>query len=215
MLAVACSSSSSSTDPLASLSADQIAGKAIANVRSASSLHMAGQAPAGGKTATVDATLAKEGCDIKLTIPGEGAVELIADGSSAWMKASAQFWEATQGGAKGQIITEVLDGRYAKMSSSDATSLESSCSPQDLAKQFSSGNDTMVKGQTITINGQQALALRDTADNSVGYVSVSANPELLRIAKDQYKVDLTDYDAPVTISPPAADQVLDLSQFGQ
>jgi len=213
--AVARSSASSSAagDPLAALTADQITAKAAADLGSAPSVHLAGQGSMNGQMATMNVTLTQHGCEWTLTYPGKGSVELIVIGSSAWMKADKQFWESEAGTSRGQVMAQLLDGRYAKMPADKIGNMVSYCSPHDLAKQINNG-DPEVKGPLTVVDGQRALELRDTADGSVGYVSLSAHPEVLsnRGGKGGNTGQVTvTYNTPGTISPPPAGQVVDLS----
>jgi hypothetical protein len=88
------------------------------------------------------------------------------------------------------------------------------CSPAALAKSFNS--DPTVNGSVVVYAGQRAMELRDTVDGSVGYVCVSAHPELLGVrpgkGQGQGQMTLT-YDVPGAISPPASGQVIDLSSL--
>jgi hypothetical protein len=215
LLATACSSSSPAADPLASLTAKQIASKATADLGDAPSVTLTGQAPVSGQQANINVTLTRHGCDWKIALGHQGSVELIVVGSTVWMKADTQFWESQQGTSQGRTIAALLDGRYAQMPASDTGSLVSYCSPEDFANQVNNG-DSMVKGPVVTVNGQQALEVRDTSDGSVGYVSMSADPQLLRITAGKGdgpgQIDLT-YNGPGTISPPPASQAVNISSL--
>jgi hypothetical protein len=209
LLVAACSSAS--TDPLAALTANQIASKAVADLKFADSVHMAGTVPVSGVATTMDGTIAKSACDMSITMAGKGAAQIILIGSSTWLKANAEFLESQNAGAQGQAAAAEFAGRYLKMPASFASNAQNFCSLDGLVKQVTSGNNGgMAKGKTVTIGGQQALELKAT-DGSIGYVSVSAEPELLRVSKGSDHIDFTEHNAPVTINPPPAGQVVDLA----
>ena len=70
----------------------------------------------------------------------------------------------------------------------------------------------VVKGGTVTLDGQRALELR-THDGTVMYVSEAPTPELLRAVHGHVQLDFIGYDAYAAISPPPVSQVFDLSQI--
>jgi hypothetical protein len=65
-------------------------------------------------------------------------------------------------------------------------------------------------------SGQPALQLEDAADSANAYVTVSAQPEFLRLASggSEGQLDFTQYNAPLHLSPPPASQVLDGAKYG-
>jgi hypothetical protein len=72
----------------------------------------------------------------------------------------------------------------------------------------------MTKGKTVTVNGQSALEVVDSSDGSIGYVTVSSQPELIRVAKNGQHVDFSQYNAVQSVSPPPASEVVDLTKLG-
>src|SRR5260370_20039494 len=77
---------SAPANPLAGLTADQIARRATADLAAASSVRIAGSVRQDGQTAFVDLTLGTKGCRETLRIPGQGSLVIIAIGNTMWSK---------------------------------------------------------------------------------------------------------------------------------
>jgi hypothetical protein len=207
----ACGSSSSSShaaaaaDPLASLSAVQIGDKAVADFKAASSVHMAGSATGSGETVDVNLWLASDKCAGTITQPGVGSFQLLEVDGTAWVKPDEQFLKSKAG--SNPAVLQLMQGKYLKDTSSQFSQL---CNLTQIADSFKTGNGTLVKEPYTQIAGQRVLPLRAT-DNSVGYVTDSAEPLLIRVSKTgSGLVNLTDYNVPFTVTPPPAAQVIDL-----
>jgi hypothetical protein len=203
---------SSSGNPLASLTANQIASKAITNFRASSSVHLAGSVPSSGQVYTVDLTLTKRDCSGTFAIGGAGTVQIIVIGATTWIKGSESFWTSSTGGGMSQADAAMLDDKYVKAPTSQVSGGSAFCSLQAMTSSMSA-SDKYTKGQTVSVDGQQALELHDTTDGSSVYVTISATPEVLRASKGSYHIDFTQYNATNTFSPPPASQVLDLSKL--
>jgi len=114
----------------------------------------------------------------------------------------------------------VVNGRYLKTSSRDKSmgSLASIC---DVSQMFATNGkqDTLAKGKVTTIDGTRVLALNDTSEDSVYYVTDTSKPQLFEMGSSKGtksgsgKVAVT-YGAPVTLTAPPASQVLDGAQLG-
>ena len=91
------------------------------------------------------------------------------------------------------------------------------CSPAKFAGVFDNQMNHLVKGATTTIAGQSALQLRDTSSSSSAYVTISASPKFLRFSgsgSSSGQLDFSDYNAPVTLTPPPASETIDGSKIG-
>jgi hypothetical protein len=213
--ATACGSSAApSANPLAGLTADQIAAKAVANLRAASSVHYAGSITESGETDAVDLTAGVTNCTGTLGTAGKGSFALLKIGQTLWIKPDSQFW--TSEGANSAVLA-LVEGKYIRTSpnDSDFNSVRMLCSPAQIADSFGNKMNHLVKGTTITVDGQSALQLRDTSTSDVAYVTISASPEFLRLDHgSQGQLDFSDYNAPVTLTAPPASQTIDGSKLG-
>jgi hypothetical protein len=212
----ACGGSSSSShttaasDPLASLSADQIRDKAVADLKSASSVHVAGTATGSGEAVDLDLWVANGKCAGTITESGAGSFQLLAVDGTAWIKPDEQFLKSKAG--SNPAVLRLMQGKYLEDSSNPFSQL---CSPTQMADGMKMSGGTLVKEPYTQVAGQRVLPLRFTEDNSVGYVTDSADPLLVRVAKTgSGLVNFTDYNVPFTVTPPPAAQVIDVPASG-
>jgi hypothetical protein len=215
----ACGSSSSSSrtgaaptatsDPLASLSADQIRDKAVANLKAASSVHVAGTATGSGSAVDLDLWVANDKCTGTITEPGVGSFQLLAVDGTAWIKPDEQFLKSKAG--SNPTMLQLMQGKYLKDSSNPFSQL---CSPAQMADGMTLSG-TLVKEPYTQVAGQRVLPLRFPQDNSVGYVTDTADPLLVRVAKTgSGLINFTDYNVPFTVTPPPATQTIDIPASG-
>ena len=226
MLAAGCGASTSTSgapgsaqpsgNPLAGLTADQIAARAQADLKSASSVHVAGPVTDSGQTFVLNLTIGPRGCTGTMTSPGKGSFRLLQIGRKLWFKGNRQFWK-TSGGTSDPGMVTFLEGKYIEVSatSSGLSSFATLCDPRQLASAFGGPASGLAKGATSVISGQPVLQLKDIGDSSNAYVTISAHPEFVRIdAGRNGHLDFTAYDAPLTLTPPPASQIIDGSKYG-
>jgi hypothetical protein len=213
----ACGTSSSSTAaaPLSGLSADQIATRAIANLKTAATVRVTGDVVSSGQTYDLDLTLVRaQGCAGTMAQVGTGSFKMIAIGDKVWIEPNRQFWEKA-GGADAAVL-KVLSGKYLKVkASSQLGSLSGFCGTSELAGSFGTSPTGLVKGKTATISGQPALQIKDSGDSGSIFVSDTAKPELLQVSGgSQGNLDFTDYNSPMTLTAPPASETLNGAKYG-
>jgi hypothetical protein len=210
-------SASSQAGPLAGLSADEIARRATDDLKVVKSVHVNGSVQSSGQNIALNLTLGTQGCTGTMGIKGEGSFILLKIGKSLWIKPDDAFWKHAAG-SNGSDAVDLLSGNYIKTSAkgSSLSSIGDLCNPAKFAKSFGSNMTGMSKGTTTTIAGQPALQIKDTADPASAYVTVAARPEFLRLdgGGSNGRLDFTQYNAPLHLTPPPADQVLDGAQYG-
>jgi len=205
-------------DPLAGLSAKQVLSKAVSDLKSAPSFHIAGTVNQDGGIHIDLAYKHGTGCEGTLGISGKGSVYLLVIGGTAWFKPDQAFWESSAGSSASSVIA-VIGGRYLtdSTSSSNVSGLAQLCDANSLASSFTSPKD-IVKGTTSMINGERSLALRDPAKSAVMYVTDTGSPQILRVTGTQPgsvgRVDFTGYGGSVTLRPPPADETVNGARFG-
>lgn len=216
----AAATATSTADPLASLTAKQVAAKVIADAKTVSSITLDGSVSSSNATETIHVAIKPgKGCTGKVGAGSHGSFKLIMIGGTLYLNPDKKFWEAF-GGANASQVINLVNGKYLKVSTSDKAmgSLASVC---DVKQMFSTSGkqDHIVKGKVTSLDGTRVLALKDTADKSVAYVTDTSTPRLFEMdspkgAKDgSGKITVT-YNAPVTLTAPPASQVLNGSQFG-
>jgi hypothetical protein len=216
----AAPSATSTADPLASLSAKQVGAKVIADAQKAASLTLAGSITQSSGTETVNMAIKPgQGCTGTLGTVGHGSFKLTQIGDTIYLNPDKKFWEAN-GGANASQAISLINGRYLKLSATDKTlgSLATIC---DMSQMFSTNGkaDNLKKGKVTTLDGTRVLALNDTSEDTVSYVTDTSKPQLVEMTAPKSakngsgKITVT-YDTPVTLTAPPASQVLNGAQFG-
>jgi hypothetical protein len=213
-------SATSTADPLASLTAKQVAARVIADAKTVSSITLDGSISSSNGTETIHVAIKPgKGCAGTVGAGSHGSFKLIMIGGTLYLNPDKKFWEAF-GGASASQVLNLVNGKYLKVSKSDQAmgSLASLC---DVKQMFSTSGkqDPIAKGKVTAVDGTRVLALKDTADNSVAYVTDTSTPQLFELASPKGAKDgsgkiIVTYNAPVTLTAPPASQVIDGSKFG-
>jgi len=232
--AAACSSSGTSAAPgtssapgstasaaqagaLDGLSANEIARRATADLKVVSSVHVKGSVQSSGQNIALNLSLGTQGCTGTMGIEGQGSFVLLKIGKSLWIKPDDKFWNHAAGSA-GSALIDLVSGKYIKPSAkgSSLASIGALCDPAQFAKSFGGDMTGMVKGTTATIAGQPALQIKDSGDAASAYVTVDAKPQFLRLdgGGSNGRLDFTDYNAPLHLTPPPASETLDGAKYG-
>jgi hypothetical protein len=208
-------SSSTSSSPLAALTADQIAAKAINDLKVASSVRVTGDVSSGGQTFDLDLTLVRaQGCGGTLAEHGTGSFQLISIGTLLWIKPDAQFWQNAGGGDP--AVLKVVSGKYLKVKdSSQFGSFRDFCDSSEFAGSFGNNPTGLVKGKTAKVSGQSAVQIKDTGDAAYIYVSDTAKPQILQIADgSEGNLAFSAYNSPATLTAPLRRDTLSGAKYG-
>jgi len=197
-----------SANPLAGLTAGQIARKAIADLAAASSVHITGSVGQDGQTAVADLALGTKGCRETFGLPGQGSFGMIAIGRTIWLKPDSQMLGMFPAKARRHLAGKYLQTPDVPGGMTDF------CSLGEAANSFGSELKDLVTAKITTISGQPALQLADKRHSTSAYVTMSARPELLRLdVSGQEHVEFTGYNQPVTFTPPPADDTVTEAQL--
>jgi hypothetical protein len=205
-------------DPLASMSASQIMSKTLTDLKATSSVEYSGTASDSGQAVSIDIVVAKGGnCRGTITEPDSGLMKIVAIGQSVWLQMSPKFW--TSQGSMSASQASSLAGKYVQMpdSSADAGGFSQMCSTAGLASGFT-GKGALKKEAESTIDGQKVVAIADSANNAVAYVTDTATPELVRVtgsgsAKGNI-LNFTGYGDKVLITAPSSSEVINGAKLG-
>jgi len=231
--ATACGTSASSTlatsnapssasaqpsgNPLAGLTADQIAARTTADLKTVSSVHVTGLVKDSGQAISFNLTMGPKGCTGTMGIKGEGSFSMLKIGKTVWIKPDNQFWKSAAGSSLTPAVMQILAGKYIKPGTKDSSlgSLGAFCDLSQFADSFGGPTTGLVKDGTTTMAGQPALRIKDTSDPGVAYVTLSARPEFLRLdAGHSGQLDFSGYNAPMALTPPPAGEILDGAKYG-
>jgi hypothetical protein len=215
-------SPSANLDSMTAAEVESAAQKAMAGLKS---LRVAGTMTSDNQKITLDLSADKaKNCVGTVTIADMGSLEIRHTAAGTWIKPDQAFWKsvaAQQGKPQaGAMAAEIFKGRYLTGGPDDADMKEmtSMCDIiEGIANDDSAPTDATKVG-TQTINGIKALGVKDTSDGttSTGYVAEEGKPYLLRLVKEGAEggqLDLSDFDKPLDIQAPPADQVIDMSMF--
>ncbi|MER6304087.1 hypothetical protein ABT247_31690 [Kitasatospora sp. NPDC001539] len=209
------------------LSAQEIKKQAKDALTGASAVKLAGTMVDQDGTMEINLAMDSKGrCTGSMSVPGMGKVEVLRDGTASYMKPDAAFWTAI-GGQNGAKAAELFKGRYLTGFDNDPEMkpFTSLCDLSEFSKQIVEGGDTAAtsveKGSAGTTNGVKTFSLKVTnAQGEHGTIDVATEgkPYPLHIetapGKDgQTKIDLSDFDKPLTVQAPPADNTIDFSKF--
>jgi hypothetical protein len=204
--------SSGSKDGLASKSATEIVAAAARATEAASSVHIVGQQSSGGMPVTLDLYL-QSGKGGQGMISEKGLTfEVIVLNGTTYIKGPSSFYKQIAGNAAARLF----QGKWLKAPSSNKE-LAQLGSLTDLHKLIGAaltGHEALARGSTATVNGQKAIAVRDTTKGGTLYVALGGQPLPLEISKtgsEAVQMSFEDWNKPVSIQAPAG--AIDLSQL--
>jgi hypothetical protein len=209
---VGCGGSSSSGNGVASKSPTEIVSAAKTAADSASSVHVTGSIVNAGATIALDMELLK-GTGGRGRLSQNGlSFELVAIDGSIYIKGSPAFYRHFAGGAAAQL----LQGKWLKAPANTGSfaSLGSLTDLRKLLDSTLSSHGSLAKGSTSTIEGQEAIGVKDQTRGGVLYVATTGKPYPLEITKNGSgggKVTFTSWNTPVTVKAPA--NAVDLGQL--
>jgi hypothetical protein len=202
----------SSSNSIASKSADQIVSESKATADSASSVHVSGSLNSGGSLVKLDLNLvAGKGASGELAQNGASFKLILVDGT-AYISGSPAFYRSLGGAAAAQLF----NGKWLKASATtgEFASFSQLADMRKLIDTTLTGHGALAKGATTTVNGQQAIAITDTTKHGTLYVATTGKPYPIQISKDGSeagKITFDRWNRPVTISAPA--NSVDLSEL--
>lgn len=207
-----CGGSSGDGSGLASKSAAQIVAAAQAAADGAHTVHVAGSIINGGTPIELDMELVNgTGGRGRLTENGL-SFELVELGGYVYIKGSQAFYSHVAGSAAAQL----LDGKWLKASASSGTfsSLTSLTNLRKLLDSTLTSHGALTKGATSTVEGHQAIAIKDATHGGTLYVATSGTSYPLQITKGGNsggRITFSHWNEPVKLkAPPGA---VDLSQL--
>jgi ribosomal protein S8E len=210
---------SGSTDPLSGMSASQVVGKAVSDLKSEPHFSISGKINSDGQNlglALGYKSPSPSECQGTIGLDNKGSFGVVSIGDAVWVKPDNAFWKAFAGSSAQQAIA-VLGGKYLKTSSSDPNMADmvKICNVNELSSMFAN-TGTVTKGAVTTIDGQRALALKDSKEGGTLYVTDTSAPRILQVTNpsksDGGSLTFT-YDT-VTVTAPPASETVDGSKYG-
>ena len=210
------------------LTANQIAGKAITDLKSASSVRVYSRDSELGLTEATHETYTDSGCLAAISIAGGGtsiSEKVLIVGTSAWVQLGNAFWREL--GYTGTELTS-LEGKWVTFAAfeklfkiSGLPSTSARCTIKAFGTTLPRHGWTL--GKSVKLSGRWAWRLTSKPPASTcrklpgikcgllttnAYVSDTRKPELLRLSLFGITEHFYAYNVPVTLTAPPADDVL-------
>jgi hypothetical protein len=196
----------SESNGVADLDADAILEQVATTVDAASSVHVTGEIPGQGAAVTIDLMLTQAGDAIGSVTTDGLTLNLVAVDGTAWYTADEAFWDSRVG----PDLASQLGGKYVEIAKGDTTfdAFLDWGTFWDQGVLLPAGK--VAKGSETTFVGEPAIELVDSTDGGVLYIATTG--ETLPLGVDGGKgatVEFTDWNADVTVSAPAPEDVVD------
>ncbi|MCX5147355.1 hypothetical protein OHB36_11305 [Streptomyces sp. NBC_00320] len=215
-----------STGVLADLSGAEILSQSYEAMRKVESAHVVAKMHDDARQVEFDLSLdRKNDCNGAIRYEGMGKVDLIKSTDLMHFKGDADYWRAvaakkhTPKKQTDAMVTMLAD-RWLKMPLSDpeATSIAHVCDLGKLTGGASKPSPLARKGETVAIDGKQALTITSAAKEGteIDYIAAQGTPYLLKstISGDASgEILFSAFGAPVDTALPEGADVLDLSKL--
>ncbi|MFE6776077.1 hypothetical protein [Streptomyces sp. NPDC057702] len=218
------------TSELSGLTAQQISDKAKNALLGATSLRMKMNQGVGAESMKIDMALDKQGnCNGTIGDGGGASSELIKSGTKVWMKPNQQFWTQPDvaGEKDGAAAAELFKDRYIHGTTDDEM-LKANADMCNLAAMQTAmesdgkTKDQLTKGTLTKLGDQLVIPLTGPGEDGgqeTMYVAATGTPYPLKIVikggSEPGTVELSDYDKPVSTTPPPANEVIDIAKLEQ
>jgi hypothetical protein len=203
----------SSSNGVASKSAEEILSAAVTAAKGASSVHMSGSVTSSGQPIGVDFQLAKgRGATGSMTLNGAKA-DLVLVGGKVYMKGSAQFWSRA-GGTQGAAAAQLLKDRWVVApATGQFTSLVQITDVNALMGQLSKDHGTLTKGAETKVAGEKVIAVKSSKGGTL-YVATTGKPYPIQLSQSGGgggKITFDNWGASVKLEAPKG--AIDLSKI--
>ncbi|GAA2773986.1 hypothetical protein [Kitasatospora cinereorecta] len=153
----------------------------------------------------------------------QGGFDLMRSGTTVWLKPDQVFWEKSIGAG----TSKTMAGKWLKGGGDNAAvkGMATFCDMglealKQLGKKEDGSDDTAgaVKGGTKQVGSANAVVITDKDGDTSAEIAIAAEgePYLLEMTvtgKEPAAMTFTDFEKPVTVTPPPAAQVVDASKY--
>lgn len=203
---------SSSSNSIASKSAEQIVSESKAAADKASAVHVSGALNSGGTPVSLDLNLvAGKGAKGELSQNG-ASFKIVLVGNTAYILGSPAFYHSLGGAAAAQLF----NGKWlrASASSGEFASFSQLADMRKLIDTTLAGHGALTKGAVSVVKGQKAIAITDTTKKGTLYVATTGQPYPVQLSKDGSETGTIAFDGwnqAITITAPS--NSIDLSEL--
>ncbi|MFC7796698.1 hypothetical protein [Streptomyces cinereoruber] len=219
--AAACSGDGGGqADPFAGLSPSAIADKAVKTTTAVTALRTTGHQSEDGLIIEMDIHVdAKGSCRALLTRGDGGRGEILRVDGTVYGKGDEAFWG---GDEENRTIGKLLDGRWAKSPYKEGSSFSGFCDLRNYLEDIE--EDTvrtgLTRGEDTEVDGVPVATLTGKGDGggtlTLHIAKDADKPYLLRVVetggKKPGEATFGDFDKPVSVTAPPADQAVDLDE---
>lgn len=217
---LAVAACSSGGDPLASMSAKQIATEAVSNLKAAPSFTMTGTVLQSGTTMSLDLGFKKgSGCEGTVGLGSKGSVTIVVIGKTAYIKMDDTFIKS-MAGSQASAALLLLHGRWVEgtTSNSNVSSITSACNVNSMTTSSFTPAD-VTKGKVTTLAGKRVVPLTDKAKGGTAYVTDTSRPEFVEVTNPAGQAGSSgtikiNVGAAVKLTVPPASEVINGSSIG-
>ncbi len=183
----------------------------------ASSVRVTGAVPSGSDSVALDMQFTTDSSTGSLTLGGQ-KVMLTVTPAMVYIQGDKEFYKSQYG----EAAATLLGGRWLAIPTTNdqAKSFATFANISTFTKGILNTSDAVfTKGDTTTVEGIAAVGMVGKgASDSVGtlYVATQGPPYPLQVVAgggDAGKITMSEWDAPVTVTPPPADDVVDLTKL--
>ncbi|MFE5792366.1 hypothetical protein ACFQ8C_07270 [Streptomyces sp. NPDC056503] len=216
-------------DPFDGLTPGQIADRAVDATRSADSLRMTGRVVSEGQDLDVDFSVDDKGsCQGRIGVD-DGEAELRRLDDITYMKGDEAFWRismTSQGIPENQIapVIELVKGRWLKIAPGQAGSadLGEICDLDSLLDDLDQDKDDRAglrRGPDREVDHTPVATLvkKESGETTTVSVAQEGKPYIRQVVRtggeEPGSMTLSEYDRPVDVTAPPADETVDLSRL--
>lgn len=211
------------------LPAKEISDKAKKELQSASAVRIKldRDKSAAGPAMHAEYAMDKQGNCVGRISQDDAGFEMLKRGDEYWIKPDENFWRKNSGSSDPETASKLLSGHWFHGNSKEGDGgpfKESGpvCQLDAMQQKLAKGDDDesadkFTKGAPTALDGQQVVPVTITG-KSVINVAAEGKPYPVRIVSLKPGGGTTafsDWEKPVTVTPPPADQTLDVSKLKQ
>jgi hypothetical protein len=191
------------------LAAAEILGAAQDSLGDAESVGMSGTYTVLGVKADVDLVFVGDDMQGTANVYGVG-VEVVKIGSDAYVRAAIELFAAFLPPEQAQQLADMTDKWFKVDLGLISTLVPIPMTSDDLLDLLKPDGD-LVKGEPTMVNGEPAIVITD-AEGGQLFVATDGEPYPLKIVSENLEIEF-EYDEPVEIETPPADDVVDLAEL--
>ena len=197
---------------IADRSADEILAAAEKAALAQGSVHIVGTVTQGSGDMGLDLQVEKGGKAVGSVTMSGATLQIISTGTTVYAQGDRAFWDAQAGAGAAELIG---DKWVVSTAGSDLSDFASFTNFDTFVAQLLKPSGTVTKGEASTVDGTPAIGLKD-GDKGTLWIATTGDPLPLWIdGGAEGSLKFSDWGTTVTITEPAAADVLDPSQLGQ